>query len=108
MDSKIPEEFVFRLNTVLSQNLKSQIASSIWEVKRKLPFAFTEFRLEITKCDIKFVLEKFHFFSTKNNHAGVSLKNWRCQIAISNSAIQIAIKSVKSSNPEVVANCDNL
>lgn len=40
--SRFPEDFMFQLNQIEFQNLKSQIATSSWGGSRKLPFAFTE------------------------------------------------------------------
>jgi hypothetical protein len=109
MDFKIPEVFVFRLNSAISKNLKSQIATSSLGIhfKINLPFRQTE-KLEITNSDIKLVAEIVHSFHTKNNHTGVRFENWRCQFGTSNSVIQYMEKPVISINPEVVANCDNL
>ncbi|MBK7130753.1 MAG: ORF6N domain-containing protein [Crocinitomicaceae bacterium] len=39
---RFPEDFAFRLNQNEYDNLKSQIATSSWGGKRKLPYAFTE------------------------------------------------------------------
>ena len=40
--ARFPENFMFQLNEVEYQNLKSQNATSSWGGSRKLPFAFTE------------------------------------------------------------------
>ena len=40
--ARFPENFMFQLNKVEYQNLKSQNATSSWGGSRKLPFAFTE------------------------------------------------------------------
>ena len=40
--ARFPENFMFQLNEVENQNLKSQNATSSWGGSRKLPFAFTE------------------------------------------------------------------
>jgi hypothetical protein len=39
---RFPEDFMFRLTKVEFGNLKSQIATSSWGGRRKLPYAFTE------------------------------------------------------------------
>ncbi len=39
---RFPPEFVFQLTDVEFENLKSQIATSSWGGRRKLPYAFTE------------------------------------------------------------------
>jgi hypothetical protein len=39
---RFPEDFMFQLNEIEFENLKSQIATSSWGGRRKLPFAFTE------------------------------------------------------------------
>jgi len=39
---RFPSEFMFQLTKVEYDNLKSQIVTSSWGGKRKLPFAFTE------------------------------------------------------------------
>ena len=41
-ESRFPLDFMFQLNEIEFQNLKSQIATSNWGGTRKLPFAFTE------------------------------------------------------------------
>lgn len=109
MDFKIPEEFIFRFNSLMSINLRSQIATSSLGIhcKISLPFWKTE-KLEITKCDIKLVVEIVHSFSTKNNNTRVRFENWKCQFGTSNLAIQHTEKSVISITTEVVAICDNL
>lgn len=109
MDFKIPEKFVFRFNSLMSINLRSQIATSSLRANRNINlFFYQSEKFEITKSDIKIVVEIVHSFSIKNNHTGARFKNWRCQIGTSNSAIQYMEKPVISINPEVVANCDNL
>jgi hypothetical protein len=40
--ARFPENFMFQLNEVEYENLKSQNATSSWGGSRKLPFAFTE------------------------------------------------------------------
>ncbi len=40
--SRFPEDFMFQLTAGEWRNLKSQIATSSWGGRRKLPFAFTE------------------------------------------------------------------
>ena len=40
--TRFPEDFMFQLTTEEDVNLKSQIATSSWGGKRKLPYAFTE------------------------------------------------------------------
>ena len=40
--TRFPEDFMFQLTTEEAGNLKSQIATSSWGGKRKLPYAFTE------------------------------------------------------------------
>ena len=40
--SRFPEDFMFRLSEREFNNLKSQIATSSWGGRRKLPFVFTE------------------------------------------------------------------
>jgi hypothetical protein len=40
--ARFPENFMFQLNEVEYQNLKSHFATSSWGGSRKLPFAFTE------------------------------------------------------------------
>lgn len=39
---RFPEDFMFRLTATEFKNLKSQIATSSWGGRRKLPYAFTE------------------------------------------------------------------
>jgi len=39
---RFPEDFMFQLNENEWRNLKSQIATSSWGGRRKLPYAFTE------------------------------------------------------------------
>ena len=39
---RFPEDFMFQLDSVKFENLKSQFATSRWGGRRKLPFAFTE------------------------------------------------------------------
>jgi len=39
---RFPEDFMFQLTGIEFENLKSQIATSSWGGRRKLPFAFTE------------------------------------------------------------------
>ena len=39
---RFPQEFMFQLTKDEYENLKSQIATSSWGGRRKLPFAFTE------------------------------------------------------------------
>lgn len=39
---RFPEDFMFQLTDIEFENLKSQIATSSWGGRRKLPFAFTE------------------------------------------------------------------
>ncbi len=39
---RFPEDFMFQLNESEFKNLKSQIATSSWGGRRKLPYAFTE------------------------------------------------------------------
>ena len=39
---RFPEDFMFQLTTDEFENLKSQIATSSWGGRRKLPYAFTE------------------------------------------------------------------
>jgi len=39
---RFPEDFMFQLDIVEFENLKSQFATSRWGGRRKLPFAFTE------------------------------------------------------------------
>src|SRR5665811_240024 len=39
---RFPEDFMFQLMEPEFENLKSQIATSSWGGRRKLPFAFTE------------------------------------------------------------------
>ncbi len=39
---RFPEDFIFQLTKEEFENLKSQIATSSWGGRRKLPFAFTE------------------------------------------------------------------
>lgn len=40
--SRFPKDFMFQLTARELENLKSQIATSSWGGRRKLPFAFTE------------------------------------------------------------------
>ena len=40
--ARFPENFMFQLNEVEYENLKSHFATSSWGGSRKLPFAFTE------------------------------------------------------------------
>ena len=40
--SRFPDDFMFRLTKKEFENLKSQIATSSWGGRRKLPLAFTE------------------------------------------------------------------
>jgi hypothetical protein len=40
--SRFPEDFMFQLNEIEFENLKSQIATSSWGGRRKLPYVFTE------------------------------------------------------------------
>jgi hypothetical protein len=40
--TRFPDDFMFQINKVEWQNLKSQIATSSWGGIRKLPYAFTE------------------------------------------------------------------
>lgn len=40
--SRFPEDFMFQLSEIEFTNLKSQIATSSWGGRRKLPFVFTE------------------------------------------------------------------
>lgn len=40
--SRFPEDFMFQLSELEFTNLKSQIATSSWGGRRKLPFVFTE------------------------------------------------------------------
>ena len=40
--TRFPEDFMFQLTTEEDEILKSQIATSSWGGKRKLPYAFTE------------------------------------------------------------------
>ena len=40
--ARFPENFMFQLNEIEYENLKSQNATSSWGGSRKLPFAFTE------------------------------------------------------------------
>ena len=40
--TRFPEDFMFQLNEIEFQNLKSQFATSSWGGIRKLPYAFTE------------------------------------------------------------------
>lgn len=40
--NRFPEDFMFQLTKAEFDNLKSQIATSSWGGRRKLPFAFTE------------------------------------------------------------------
>ena len=40
--SRFPEDFMFQLNEIEFQNLKSQFATSSWGGIRKLPYVFTE------------------------------------------------------------------
>ncbi len=40
---RFPEDFMFQLNHVELENLKSQFATSSWGGRRKLPYAFTEY-----------------------------------------------------------------
>lgn len=40
---RFPEDFMFQLTAAEFENLKSQIATSSWGGRRKLPFAFTEY-----------------------------------------------------------------
>ena len=40
--SRFPEDFMFQLNQIEFQNLKSQIATSSWGGSRKLPYVFSE------------------------------------------------------------------
>ncbi len=39
---RFPEDFMFQLSREEFENLKSQIATSSWGGRRKLPYAFTE------------------------------------------------------------------
>ena len=39
---RFPEDFMFQLTTIEWKNLKSQIATSSWGGRRKLPYVFTE------------------------------------------------------------------
>ena len=39
---RFPEDFMFQLNSLEFENLKSQIVTSSWGGTRKLPYAFTE------------------------------------------------------------------
>ncbi len=39
---RFPEDFMFQINTLEFENLKSQIVTSSWGGTRKLPYAFTE------------------------------------------------------------------
>jgi hypothetical protein len=39
---RFPEDFMFQLTDIEFENLKSQIATSSWGGRRKLPYAFTE------------------------------------------------------------------
>jgi hypothetical protein len=39
---RFPEDFMFQITEKEQENLKSQIATSSWGGRRKLPFAFTE------------------------------------------------------------------
>jgi hypothetical protein len=39
---RFPEDFMFQLTAQEFENLKSQVATSSWGGRRKLPFAFTE------------------------------------------------------------------
>ena len=39
---RFPEDFMFQLSQKEFDNLKSQIATSSWGGRRKLPYAFTE------------------------------------------------------------------
>ena len=40
--ARFPEDFMFQLTNEEYENLKSQIATSNWGGRRKLPYAFTE------------------------------------------------------------------
>jgi hypothetical protein len=39
---RFPEDFMFQLTETEFENLKSQIATSSWGGRRKLPYVFTE------------------------------------------------------------------
>ncbi len=95
MDFKIPEEFVFRLNSAMPKIFKSQFATSRLGINCTLNFLFwqTE-KLEITNCDIKLVTEIVPFYPAKNNHTVVRLKIWKCQIGTSKLASQYTEKPV--------------
>lgn len=41
-NSRFPDDFMFQLTIQEWENLKSQIATSSWGGRRKLPYAFTE------------------------------------------------------------------
>ena len=41
-ESRFPKDFMFQLNSIEWENLKSQNAASNWGGRRKLPYVFTE------------------------------------------------------------------
>lgn len=91
MDFKIPEVFGFRLNFAISKILKSQIAISRFSANGKMNSLFLQTeKLDITICDIRLLVDIFHFFSTKNNRAESRFKNLRHPIVTSNLASQYA------------------
>lgn len=54
--TRFPEDFIFQLTTEEDENLKSQIATSSWGGKRKLPYAFTEQGIQEILLDIAWIL----------------------------------------------------
>jgi hypothetical protein len=50
---RFPEDFAFRLNQSEYENLKSQIATSSWGGKRKIPYAFTELGIAMLSSVLK-------------------------------------------------------
>lgn len=83
----LSKDFCFNWSFEKSNNLMSQIATSSWGGRRKPPFVFTALGIAMRS---------------------VEFENWRCQFSTSNLSNYNTVMSFISSNPEVVAICDNL
>lgn len=57
--ARFPDDFMFQLTAEEDELLKSQIATSSWGGKRKLPYAFTEQDMQVIQKSIDTLNENF-------------------------------------------------
>ncbi len=74
---RFPEDFMFQLTTEEDGFLKSQIATSSWGGKRKLPYAFTEQGIYMlaTDCHDRLIVLDYGLPTEQAYHCGASSKD---------------------------------